>query len=181
MNICQMRSQNNKYTNIINSRPLRAGGLQPHKGHFFGKNMGVFTALPPIVLYQGHWHKNLNNKNCSPFFWWCSDSCQLELISNFQAIQVGVRNQFPQDFTVDFWQMPAPLCQYILKENGEKHYVCNKCDQTFTQCSNLKTNMLIHREEKHHTCNQCPQSIIQSGDLKRHMLKHCGEKPHACK
>ncbi|MTI11552.1 hypothetical protein E1189_00300, partial [Sansalvadorimonas verongulae] len=51
---------------------------------------------------------------------------------------------------------------------GDRPYVCNQCNQAFTQSNILSAHQRIHTGEKPFICDRCNKSFTQSGHLAKH-------------
>ena len=63
---------------------------------------------------------------------------------------------------------------------GEKPYVCEICDKTFTNSDNLAWHMRIHTGKKPYKCHICEKTFSQSSILSNHRRIHRCEKTYSC-
>ncbi|XP_077179384.1 uncharacterized protein LOC143830578 isoform X2 [Paroedura picta] len=66
------------------------------------------------------------------------------------------------------------------RPKAARRYQCPECDREFSNSSNMRKHLLIHRGERPYGCHACGQSYADVSNLKKHQLKHMGMPPHAC-
>lgn len=56
---------------------------------------------------------------------------------------------------------------------GERPYVCDQCDRTFTQTAALSRHIkIVHQEIRPYSCHLCLMSFKMSKTLKSHLTTH---------
>nr|XP_033817763.1 zinc finger protein 883-like [Geotrypetes seraphini] len=55
---------------------------------------------------------------------------------------------------------------------GGKQLSCNKCRQTFSQCSDLAEHQAIHMKERLFECEKCERRFRRHGNLMKHLRTH---------
>ena len=60
-------------------------------------------------------------------------------------------------------------------EEGEKVYLCEYCNKTFTRSWNYQRHVLIHSGRKPHKCEVCAKAFVLAAHLKIHMRIHTGK------
>ena len=56
--------------------------------------------------------------------------------------------------------------------SGEKLYISQTCERSFSRADSLKTQMWIHTGEKPFTCQTCDKSFSRAETLKMHYHHH---------
>ena len=73
------------------------------------------------------------------------------------------------------------LVAYFIPNKGEKIYLCEHYQETFSENKKLQRHLIIHSEEKPLTCKQYQKSFSENEILKRHLIIHSWEKLFTCK
>lgn len=73
-----------------------------------------------------------------------------------------------------------PLDHHIRTHPGEKPYMCNLCNKTFSGKGSMNAHRKTHSREKAYICSICNKSYAQLHHLNRHMMTHTGNKPYKC-
>ncbi|XP_078581293.1 uncharacterized protein LOC144864809 [Branchiostoma floridae x Branchiostoma japonicum] len=70
--------------------------------------------------------------------------------------------------------------RHVVKQTGEKPYMCGDCGYGTAKKSHLSQHMRTHTGEKPYKCDQCDYSASGKSALNQHLAKHTGEKPYMC-
>lgn len=91
-------------------------------------------------------------------------------------------NQTKCPYCTDVFRSGKEAEKHVKSQHpGKKPYVCNECNKTFTDPSNLNHHKIIHTGKKPYKCNFCVKEFNQKVELTFHMRKHhTYEKPYKC-
>lgn len=68
----------------------------------------------------------------------------------------------------------------ILKQSGEKPFVCHYCSYKTSRKALLEEHINTHTGDRPFSCPFCPYSSSHKSILKAHIRRHTGEKPYGC-
>ncbi|KAH8310425.1 hypothetical protein KR044_001302 [Drosophila immigrans] len=66
------------------------------------------------------------------------------------------------------------------EHSKEQTYVCNICNNIYTEKVKLTTHLKLHSVHKPHECEICHKRFRQTPQLARHMNSHTGLRPYKC-
>ncbi|KAK8744072.1 hypothetical protein OTU49_000987 [Cherax quadricarinatus] len=109
-------------------------------------------------------------------------------VSQSQAHQLVDRetnSQWPDGrSTTQDWQgltcISNNLRTNVLKQIGEKPYLCPFCSYRTTRKALLEEHINTHTGDRPFSCPYCQYSSSHKSILKAHVRRHTGEKPYAC-
>ena len=70
---------------------------------------------------------------------------------------------------------------YLCFHSGQKPFMCDQCNYSSANSSNLKVHKRTHTGEKSYTCNKCSFSSKDSTNLQKHVAKKHREQPKVWK
>ncbi|GBM67614.1 Zinc finger protein 782 [Araneus ventricosus] len=68
---------------------------------------------------------------------------------------------------------------YIPTAADEKRFICDICEDEFSDKSHLKKHFRCHTKKKLHSCNICSKEIFEK-NMTLHFRTHTNEKPYSC-
>ncbi|PRD21677.1 UNVERIFIED_CONTAM: Sall1 [Trichonephila clavipes] len=60
--------------------------------------------------------------------------------------------------------------EHFLRRRTEKTHVCEICNKTFSEISDVKWHLHVHIKEKPYFCEICNKAFSQRGTLKTHLF-----------
>ena len=67
-----------------------------------------------------------------------------------------------------------------MTQTGEKTFMCEFCDKSFSQSFELKRHTMIHTDERPYKCDICKKAFRFRFSLNEHKRTHTGERPYKC-
>ncbi|RSH94820.1 zinc-finger protein [Saitozyma podzolica] len=76
----------------------------------------------------------------------------------------------------------APLAAHLRRHAHDKPFVCDHpgCGKRFAISSSLTIHMRTHNGEKPFVCPHCGKGFVEASNLTKHIRTHTGERPFAC-
>lgn len=99
--------------------------------------------------------------------------------NNKKILNIG-NKPFVCDTCNKSFNQKSNLKSHQLTHTGYKPYVCPMCNRAFSQRSHLKSHQLVHTGDKPFVCEYCNRCFSQRSNLKSHLLTHTGSKPFLC-